>query len=72
MSEQMIGVVLVILSNVLIFLWLRTESSADRREMHSLISDFHKESKEFHGRLIRLEERYLEFKGVPKEHVEVK
>jgi len=44
-----------------LFLWLRKEANADRREISSSMADFKKmwalESKDFHGRLCAIEER---------------
>lgn len=47
-----------------VFLWLRTEANADRREanedrryMLNILNEMKEEMKEFHGRLISLEQR---------------
>lgn len=61
-------VLALIASNVIIFFWLRTEAnsdrrqiqqemSADRRDLLTLMREIKDENKEFHGRLIKLEER---------------
>ncbi len=53
-----------------LFVWNRTESNADRRELKSSIdalkistdqqiSAIHSEIKDFHGKLLVLEDRYL-------------
>lgn len=42
---------------ITMFLWLRKEANADRKELAGGISDSKKESKEFHGRLCILEEK---------------
>lgn len=64
MTDQMFGFLAVVLSNIGMFLWVRSEASADRREGQALISslanDIHTEMKDFHGRLISLEEKHLE------------
>lgn len=50
-------------STLAMFLWIRSEANADRREGRDLISsiekemkDFHNEMKDFHGRLCKIEE----------------
>lgn len=49
-----------------LFLWLRTEANSDRRDIINIIlemkEEFRIETKDFHGRLCRLEERYLDIK----------
>jgi hypothetical protein len=40
-----------------LFLWLRKEANADRKELSNGISESKKESREFHGRLCTLEEK---------------
>lgn len=61
-------VLTIIIANLGIFLWLRTESSADRRHMQQeasadrrdllqLIREIKDELKEFHGRMCSIEER---------------
>lgn len=47
-------------ANIGIFLWLRSESSADRREIHSILRELKDELKDFHGRLCAIEERNKE------------
>lgn len=46
---------------IAMFIWNRSESNADRREMDSkfntLIEAVHEEMKDFHGRLCSIEER---------------
>lgn len=53
-----------------LFYWSRTEANADRRELrasidtlrdstYAILSKMNEESKEFHGRLLVLEDRYL-------------
>ena len=39
------------------FLWLRGESNNDRREIMSLLKGIQDEMKDFHGRLVAIEER---------------
>lgn len=61
-------VLTIIVANLGIFLWLRNESSADRRHMQQeaaadrrdllqLIREIKDELKDFHGRLCSIEER---------------
>ena len=38
------------------FLWVRGEASADRRQMHDLMDTIRLEIKDFHGRLCAIEE----------------
>ncbi len=40
-----------------IFFWLRSESNADRRDMMNIIREIQAEMKEFHSRLLIIEER---------------
>lgn len=54
-----IQVLTIVLANIgwctTMFLWLRKEANADRKELAAGISEGKKESKEFHGRLCVLE-----------------
>lgn len=54
-------VLTIILANIgwatTMFLWLRKEANADRKELAVGISDSKKEAKDFHGRLCTLEEK---------------
>ena len=61
-------VLTIVGANIGIFLWLRSESSADRRQMQQesaadrrdilqLIREIKEEMKDFHGRLCAIEER---------------
>jgi hypothetical protein len=61
-------VLTIVGANIGIFLWLRSEASADRRQMQdtaaadrrdilTLIREIKDELKEFHGRLCQIEER---------------
>lgn len=49
-----------------LFLWSRTESNSDRREIMSLLKEMKDEMKDFHGRLLVLEDRYLRMKEEKK------
>lgn len=60
-------VLTIVAANIGIFFWLRTESSADRRQMQSeaaadrrdllqIIREIQNEMKDFHTRLCRIEE----------------
>lgn len=40
-----------------IFLWARTESKSDYRELRGCVEAIHVEMKDFHGRLCAIEER---------------
>lgn len=40
-----------------LWLWNRTESNADRRDILNLLKEMKDEMKDFHGRLIAIEER---------------
>jgi hypothetical protein len=56
-------IIAVMGTNIGMFLWVRSEASADRRENAATVADIlqkmHEESKEYHGKLCALEERYL-------------
>ena len=65
---EWLQVITMIGANVGIFIWLRTESNsdrrqiqqenaADRRDLLQLIREIKDELKEFHGRLCAIEER---------------
>lgn len=43
-----------------LFLWTRSEANADRHAIVNLIVAIKDESKDFHGRLCKIEERRLE------------
>lgn len=54
----------LIASNLVIFFWLRTEASADRREasadrrdINKILFEMKEEMKDFHGRLCAIEEK---------------
>lgn len=55
-------VLTIIMANLVMFLWLRSEASEDRRELNGMLNAMKEETKDFHGRLISLEERYLKLK----------
>jgi len=42
---------------LVLFLWLRSEANADRRDICGLIKEIQNEMKDFHGRLVAIEER---------------
>jgi len=48
-------------SNIVLFLWVRTESRADHRALESwtkaMLTSIQQEIKDFHGRLCAIEER---------------
>jgi|31_taG_2_1085359.scaffolds.fasta_scaffold90539_1 hypothetical protein len=45
-----------------LWLWNRTEANADRRELHQMLREMKDEMKDFHSKLLVLEERYLELR----------
>ena len=55
-----------IASMIAMFLWLRSEANADRRDTNNILremkANIEKEMKDFHNRLLILEERYLKIK----------
>lgn len=48
-------VLTIIAANFGMFLWLRSESNSDRREIMTLIKAIQDEMKDFHGRLCKIE-----------------
>ena len=44
-----------------LFLWSRSESRSDYRELREDMKQFQEAMKDFHGRLCTIEERYLKF-----------
>jgi hypothetical protein len=38
-----------------LFLWIRSESNADRREIHGILREMKDEMKDFHYRLLEIE-----------------
>jgi len=40
-----------------LFMWMRSEANADRRDIVNLIISIKEENKDFHGRLCAIEER---------------
>lgn len=69
MSDEWIQALSIIGSNILLFLWVRTESRSDHRELETwtkqMLSAIQTEMKDFHGRLCTIEERSRGLK--PKE-----
>lgn len=47
----------IIGSNLALFIWARTEANQDRRDIMALVKSIQDEMKDFHGRLISIEER---------------
>ena len=47
-----------------LFIWARSESNSDRRDLLNTLNAMHKENnkeqKDFHGRLCALEEKYIQ------------
>ncbi len=56
-------IVTIVLANIGLFLWSRTESRADYREINQILREMKDEMKDFHSRLLILEERYLKNVG---------
>lgn len=54
-------VLTIVVANLVMFFWLRTEANSDRRDMINMIvifkDEIQKEMKDFHGRLCAIEER---------------
>lgn len=50
-------VLTMIISNIALFLWIRSESRSDSRQIMDLITSIKDEMKDFHGRLCAIEER---------------
>ena len=48
-------VLTIVGANIGIFLWLRSEASADRREIMQVIREMQNEMKDFHERLLKIE-----------------
>jgi hypothetical protein len=61
MTETWFQVLALIASNIVLFLWVRTESRADHRALESwtktMLTSIQAEIKDFHGRLCAIEER---------------
>jgi hypothetical protein len=53
---EWVQVLMVVVANLGMFLWSRTESRNDYRELRTLIDAIHQEMKDFHGRLCKIEE----------------
>lgn len=51
------GVIAIIGAMIAMMLWVRAEANADRRDIVNLIISIKEEIKDFHERLIRIEER---------------
>lgn len=47
---------------ITMLLWLRSEANADRRDIASVLREMKDEMKDFHTRLLILEERFLDIK----------
>lgn len=57
MLETWLQVIAIVGSNVVLFLWARSESRADARMMIEMVDGIRQEMKDFHGRLCAIEER---------------
>lgn len=49
--------ILVVGSNITMFLWSRSESRADQAEIRDLVRAIQQDVRDFHGRLCAIEER---------------
>jgi hypothetical protein len=54
---QLTGLLILIVTLGGLFLWNRAESNSDRRMFYELLKGISDEMKDFHGRLIALEEK---------------
>ena len=59
MKESWMQVISLFVANAGLMIWFRTESRNDWRHMDNNLKAIHEEIKDFHGRLISLEERDL-------------
>lgn len=50
-------VLTVIIANLGVWLWARSESNADRRDLHALMREMKDEMRDFHYRLLEIEKR---------------
>jgi hypothetical protein len=57
MNETWIQVIAIVGSNIVLFLWSRSESRSDIRMMIEMVDGIKQEIKDFHGRLCAIEER---------------
>lgn len=57
MTETWMQVIAIVGSNIMLFLWARSESRADYRALREVINAIQTEIKDFHGRLCAIEER---------------
>ena len=54
---EWVQIIAIIGANLGLFIWARTEANQDRRQFYDLIKEIQSEMKDFHGRLVSLEER---------------
>lgn len=53
----LLGSTIAIVGTVIaLFLWTRSEANADRRDIFNLVLAIQEEMRDFHGRLIKIEE----------------
>lgn len=52
-----VQVLTIIAANIGMFWWLRSETNNDRRELHQMWREMKNETKDFHGRLLLIEEK---------------
>lgn len=61
--QVLVLVITIIVGNISLvlplWLWNRSESTADRREVMSVLREMKDEMKDFHSKLLVLEDRYL-------------
>jgi hypothetical protein len=56
---EWLQIISLFLANAGLIVWFRAESRADWRHMDAKTDEMRAEMKDFHGRLVALEERYI-------------
>ena len=54
---ECLQVITILGTNLGMFIWARSESAQDRRQIFDLMKSIQDEMKDFHGRLCKIEER---------------
>lgn len=54
---EWLQVITILGTNLGMFIWARSESAQDRRQIFDLMKSIQDEMKDFHGRLCKIEER---------------
>ncbi len=61
--QVLVLIITIIVGNISLtlplWLWTRSESNSDRREVMSILKEMRDEMKDFHSKLLVLEDRYL-------------